>query len=814
MPHQHNDKYESYAAGSNAAWEEQILTEQLHTAWTQAKKKALERYFGSLNDQQRAAVFQIDGPVLILAGAGSGKTTVLISRVENMVRFGRAYNGSHMPAGAGEKELALLQQYAATGAGDSDEITALMAEHPLRPWNILAITFTNKAAGELKSRLENRLGAAARDVHASTFHSLCVRILRRDSEAIGYGSNFTIYDTDDSLRVIRDGLKACRIEEKMLPARAVLTAISRAKDAMTTPDEMAKQAAHDYRMEQIAKVYEYYQRTLKEANALDFDDIIVLTVRLFLARPDILEYYQNRYQYIMVDEYQDTNQTQYRLVTLLAEKHKNLCVVGDDDQSIYKFRGATIENILNFEGQFPGALVIRLEQNYRSTQNILSAANEVIANNTARKGKNLWTDAGSGDKIKIIRARDESDESRSIADSILRRVKEGGAFSDHAVLYRMNAQSNTLERAFAQHGMPYRIVGGLRFYERKEIKDMVAYLSVLENPGDNLRLMRIINEPKRGIGVATLDTVTDIALNTGESLFDIIARADEYAPLSRKSAPLLEFGTMMAQLNSFYETEGLAGLLDEILEKTGYLLYLQAQGFEGLTRIENVMELKTNIVQYAAQQAAQNEPATLAGFLEEIALYTDLDNYDQSADAVVMMTVHSAKGLEFEHVFIAGMEDGIFPGKASMMHPDEMEEERRLAYVAITRAKKSLTILSAERRLIFGQTAWGRPSRFTEEIPDELLERENRTIAATRKPDANAAKATAPNASAQSIGIAHTGNGGGTVDLKPGDKVNHKVFGDGEVLATRPMGGDMLVEIRFVAGVKKLMATFARLTKL
>ena len=792
------------------------MAKELHTEYIKVKKQALERYFGRLNESQRAAVFQIDGPVLILAGAGSGKTTVLISRVENMVQFGRAYVSQEMPAGMGEAEVARLRAYAEAGEGDKEDIAALVAQGPIRPWNILAITFTNKAAGELKNRLENRLGAAARDVHASTFHSLCVRILRRDIEAIGYGSNFTIYDTDDSLRVIRDGLKACRIEEKMLPSRSVLSAISRAKDSMTTPDEMAKQAGHDYRMEQIAKVYEYYQKTLKEANALDFDDIIVLTVRLFMARPDILAYYQNRYQYVMVDEYQDTNQTQYRLVTLLAEAHKNLCVVGDDDQSIYKFRGATIENILNFENQFPGSLVIRLEQNYRSTQNILSAANEVIANNTARKGKNLWTDSGDGDKLKLIRARDESDESRCIADSILHRVKEGAKFADHAVLYRMNAQSNTLERAFAQHGMPYRIVGGLRFYERKEIKDMVAYLSVLENPGDNLRLMRIINEPKRGIGTATLDTVADIAVNTGESLFTVITQAEEYVPLARKSGPLLEFGRMMAELSAHYENEGLAGLLDEILEKTGYMRYLEAQGFEGLTRIENVMELKSNIVQYATQQAAQNEKATLSGFLEEIALYTDLDNYDQSADAVVMMTIHSAKGLEFGHVYIAGMEEGIFPGRAAMTQPDELEEERRLAYVAITRAKQSLTILSAERRLIFGQTAWGRPSRFLEEIPQELLEKENRTVAPARKPEPATKKVFAPNASAQSIGInaGSTGNTGASMDFKKGDRVSHKVFGEGEVLLTRPMGGDMLVEIRFGGEVKKLMATFARLTKL
>ncbi|MDR2932804.1 MAG: UvrD-helicase domain-containing protein, partial [Oscillospiraceae bacterium] len=704
-----------------------------------------------------------------------------------------------------------LEQYAKGERTDSEGLGDIIADDPVRPWNILAITFTNKAAGELKKRLEERLGPVAADIHASTFHSLCVRILRRDIGAIGYGGNFTIYDTDDSLRVIKDGLKECRIEEKVLPARAVLSTISRAKDVMQTAREMAAAAGNDYRMASIAKVYDYYQNTLRAANALDFDDIIVNTVRLFLANPDILDYYQNRFKYIMVDEYQDTNQTQYKLISLLAAKHHNLCVVGDDDQSIYKFRGATIENILSFESQFEGAEVIRLEQNYRSTQNILSAANAVIANNTARKGKNLWTSAGDGDQIRLVRARDELEESRVIADAILNNVKNGGAFSDNAVLYRMNAQSNSVERALARNAIPYRIVGGLRFYERKEIKDMVAYLSVLENRGDALRLTRIINEPKRGIGASTLQAAQEIADITGETLYHVIAHADEYAPLQRKSGPLMEFAAMMDALAGHAEQGGLDTLLDELLEKTGYLRYLEAQGFEGISRIENIMELKTNILKYIQE----NEEPTLSGFLEEIALYTDLDNYDRDADAVILMTIHSAKGLEFEHVFIAGMDEGIFPGKSAMMNPGEIEEERRLAYVAITRAKRALTILSAERRMIFGQTVWSRPSRFTGEIPKDFMETNDRTI--QKKPKMPApASAVVGGRSGRSIGVAAAPQKAvGETNFRQGDMVSHKVFGEGKVLSTRPMGGDLLVEIDFDGpGVKKLMANFARLAKL
>jgi DNA helicase-2/ATP-dependent DNA helicase PcrA len=489
--------------------------------------------------------------------------------------------------------------------------------------------------------------------------------------------------------------------------------------------------------------------------------------------------------------------------------------VGDDDQSIYKFRGATIENILSFEEQFPGAAVIRLEQNYRSTQNILSAANTVLANNQGRKGKNLWTDSGDGGKVKIVRLRDETEESRLIADTILENVRAGSKFGDHAVLYRMNAQSSAVERALARNAVPYRIVGGLRFYERKEIKDVVAYLSILANPGDNLRLLRIINEPKRGIGGATMEAAQEIAAGLGISLFDVIATADEYAPLAKKAKPLQDFAAMLKQLAEAAEMIPLPELLDRLLEETGYIRMLELQGFEGVGRIENVMELKTNIMKFAQE----SEEPTLSGFLEEISLYTDLDNYDQDADAVVLMTVHSAKGLEFGNVFIVGMDEGIFPGRSAINFPEELEEERRLAYVAITRAKRTLTITGAQKRLIFGQTIWSRPSRFTTEIPAELVENEDKTLVSKEQTAAApAARRRGVTETSSSIGI---GSGSGAAKQAPtaviaaGDEVEHKVFGKGKVLTAKPMAGDTLLEIQFDrVGVKKVMANFARLVKL
>ena len=791
------------------------MDNQFNQQYNTLKRKALERYFGRMNDMQREAVFQTEGPLLILAGAGSGKTTVLINRIENLVRFGNAYHTEELPYGAGETQLKLLDSYLKDGPVEPEQLEAAIAQNPARPWNILAITFTNKAAGELRTRLEKTLGESAQEIQASTFHSLCVRILRREIETLGYERNFTIYDTDDSLRVIKDGLKVVNLDEKMFAPRMVLSVISRSKDEMLGPDDLLKQAGDDFRARGIARVYGYYQNALKSANAVDFDDLILLTVRLFQEHPQVLEHYQNRYRYIMVDEYQDTNHTQYRLVSLLAAGHHNICVVGDDDQSIYKFRGATIENILSFEEQFENAAVIRLEQNYRSTQNILSAANRVIANNSARKGKNLWTSSGDGEKVHILRLRDEIEESRLIADSILENVKAGARFSDHVLLYRMNAQSNSLEKALVKNAIPYRIFGGLRFYERKEIKDIVAYLSVINNPNDNLRLLRIINEPKRGIGGSTLAAAQEIAQGLGIGLYEVIAGAEQYPALVKKGVLLNAFTEMMRNLSEMAEEGRLDEIVDTLLEESGYLKMLMSQGSEGQGRLENIMELKTNILNYMKE----NEEPTLAGFLEEIALYTDLDNYDTDQDRVVLMTIHSAKGLEFPYVFIAGMDEGIFPGRNALAHPAEIEEERRLAYVAITRAKHRLMITSAERRMLFGQTMFGRISRFIAEIPKEFAELEDKTLI-KRDPSKDNYKPSrqrgVPTASSTSIGVGRKPKPAAKGDaVASGDKVRHKVFGEGLVVSARPIGGDTLVEIDFgPKGMKKVMANFARLTKI
>ena len=777
----------------------------------EVKRQCLLRVFNKMNPMQQRAVFQTKGPVLILAGAGSGKTTVLVNRVANLIRFGDAYHTDYVPQLSGEDED-FLRAFADGSTQDLDRLSDLIGHDRARPWNVLAITFTNKAAGELRARLEGMLGEQASDVMAATFHSACVRILRREAARLGYTSSFTIYDTDDCQRVVKEALKALNKDEKNFPPKAVLGAISRAKDGLCDPEAFAQMAGSDYRLGVIAKIYAQYQQTLRSADAMDFDDLIMQTVRLFQQEPDVLAHYRARYRYIMVDEYQDTNHAQYMLVSLLAGEHQNLCVVGDDDQSIYKFRGATIENILNFEHQFPQATVIRLEQNYRSTQKILDAANAVIAHNTQRKGKNLWTDQGEGAKIHVYRAVDEQGEGQYIAEAILENVRKGGAYRDNAVLYRMNAQSNMIERALVKSGIPYRIVGGLRFFERKEVKDVLAYLAVLQNPSDSVRLQRIINEPKRGIGAATLATAQQLAAELGVPVFDIIAEADSYAALQKKSKPLLEFASTMRQLMQTADEEPLEVLFDQVLERTGYLQALQAQGFEGQTRIENIEELRSNIVKYE-----QEEPdGDLAGFLEEVALYTDMDRTDLNDDCVILMTLHSAKGLEFPNVFIAGFEEGIFPGMMSISSPDEIEEERRLAYVGITRAKQQLTITTAAQRLLFGQTLRNRASRFVGEIPKELCDFEDATLIrahvapAFAVPPGRRAGGAAPGAHAVQRPVAAAA----PADLKIGDHVTHKVFGQGVIYNVTPMGGDLMVEVAFDrVGTKKLMANFARLQK-
>lgn len=722
----------------------------------------------NLNARQVEAVIHKDGPMLVLAGAGSGKTTVLIARVERLIESG------------------------------------------VRPWNILTITFTNKAADELKNRLVAKLGTEAADVFASTFHSMCVRILRRDGEKIGIPKSFTIYDADDSLRVVKKCLKAINLDEKQFAPRPIAGAISHAKESLEQPKELAAKAEKtgDFRQKIVARVYAEYQKELHEAGALDFDDLLCETVRLFRESPETLEYYQNRWRYIMVDEYQDTNHVQYMLVALLAQKYKNICVVGDDDQSIYKFRGATIENILSFERQFPGAKVVRLEQNYRSTQNILSAANKVIEHNLERKGKTLWTANGDGSKITVRRCVDEDSEASFVADKVLDGVSVGKKYSDFAVLYRMHAQSNSIEHAFTRAGIPYKIIGGLRFYERKEIKDLLAYMSVITNPADNLRLVRIINEPKRGIGDTTVAAAERLSDATGLSLFEIFEHADEYADLSRRSAVLMHFTETIKGLAEEAESFDAESFFDSLCEKTGYLDMLRAQGAEGEGRIENIGELKTNLMKY--EEAA--EQPELAGFLEEVALYTDLDRMEET-DSVLMMTLHSAKGLEFPSVFIVGMEEGVFPGMQAIYDMNEMEEERRLAYVGMTRAKRNLYLTAAASRMIFGQTNHNRISRFIEEIPDEYKEFFDETERRRQNVSYHFEEAPSGRIRTEKTFSAAPQKAQGTV-FGVGDRVRHKVFGGGTVLAASPMAGDTMLEIAFdTKGTKKLMANFAKLTK-
>ncbi|SDN99214.1 ATP-dependent helicase [Acetanaerobacterium elongatum] len=786
----------------------------IKTSYIQLKKRILEKEYSRMNDMQRVAVFSNQGPLLILAGAGSGKTTVIVNRIAFLIKYGNAYNSAAVPPMVNEQTIAMLQAYLDKGEGDPEEIRNILAVNPPKPWNVLAITFTNKAAGELKNRLESVLGEAALDIWAGTFHSICVRILRREIGALGYDKSFTIYDTDDSVRVIKDCLKELNLSDKQFPPKQMLGAISRLKDEMTDPALAKTQAGGDYKQQKIADVYAQYTKKLKSANALDFDDIICCTVKLFEQFPEVLKAWQNRFAYVMVDEYQDTNHAQYRLVSLISASHKRICVVGDDDQSIYRFRGATIENILSFEHQFEHAEVIRLEQNYRSTQTILNAANAVIGHNTQRKGKELWTSNGAGEQVLVYRASDEMEEAAFIADTIEENVRLGHQYSEHAILYRMNAQSAQIERHFAKAAIPYRIIGGLRFYERKEVKDIIAYLSVINNPADSVRLKRIINEPKRGIGDATVAAAEEIAASLGDTLFQVLSESENYAALSRKAQPLKEFASLIRGFIDTAAETSLEVLFDSIVEETGYMRMLQAQGDEGLTRIENLNELKSNILKYVLE----NEDATLSGFLEEVSLLTDIDNYDADADAAVMMTMHSAKGLEFPFVFVVGMEEGIFPGMQVMYDPTEVEEERRLAYVAITRAKKRLYITNAASRMLFGQTMRNRPSRFLTEIPLEYKEETGLSVRASRQtvPTYTPPAYTPRNAVASAVSVGSVSKPAQQgVAYAAGERVNHKIFGNGMIISATPMGNDTLLEIAFeTKGTKKIMANFTKLEKL
>ncbi len=790
---------------------------ELQQKFLDLRKKIMDKRFSHLNPVQRQAVYQIDGPVLILAGAGSGKTTVVVNRIANMLRYGNAYHSDQIYGQVTQDELDFLQAYLDGVHDDESAVADMISVGRVKPWNVLSITFTNKAAGELKERLEKMLGEDAAYLQASTFHSCCVRILRREIDKLGYANSFTIYDTDDSVRVIKECMKNLRLDEKSFLPKAMLNAIGRAKDQMIYPADYLANYGADYRQKTIAQIYEAYQTALKKADAVDFDDIISLTVQIFEKHPEVLEYYQDKYRYIMVDEYQDTNYAQYRFISLLASKYRNLCVVGDDDQSIYKFRGATIENILHFEDQFQDTLVIRLEQNYRSTEKILNAANHVIENNTHRKGKNLWTDKKGGEKITVYRAQDDFGEAQFITTTIMDNVMKGKKYSDHAILYRMNAQSNNLESHLLKSGIPYRMVGGLRFYERKEIKDLIAYLSVINNPSDTLRLRRIINEPKRGIGEATIAAALQISQAVDISLFEVLEHAEDFPTLARKSGALMQFAQMIRTLMQKEQDLSLDEFFQAVLEDTTYLRYLELMGDEGVTRIENVNELTTNIIKY---QESTEEPS-LSGFLEEVALFTDLDNYDTSADAVTLMTMHAAKGLEFPYVFIPGMEEGNLPGMQSMYNPEEVEEERRLAYVGITRAKEKLYLTSSATRMLFGSTVRNRPSRFIGEIPQDLVDVTDETVRVFQNADSAMVDKKAQRkmdiSSSRSIGIAQgrkraSTSASSAMTFSKGDTVSHSVFGTGVILSAKPMGNDTLLEIAFdKVGTKKIMANFAKI---
>ena len=800
------------------------MNEVLDRRFLDARQKYIAREFDALNDMQQEAVLTTEGPLLLLAGAGSGKTTVLINRIANLMRFGRGSDTSEIPLSLTEEDVLFLENFPEDASeydrwrGDS-----LCAVGAAAPWQILAITFTNKAANEMKERLAALLGPEANDIWAMTFHAACCRILRREIERMGYTRSFTIYDSSDSERVMKEIIKDMGLDDKTFPAKYVLGAISREKDNLISPQMMAERGERsgDIRVAHIARAYARYQQQLKDNNALDFDDIIYVTVKLLQEHEEVRSYYQKKFHYVLVDEYQDTNHMQYLLTSLLAGGYENICVVGDDDQSIYRFRGATIENILNFEKQYKGSRTIRLEQNYRSTQSILNAANAVISHNLGRKGKKLWTANGPGEAITVYEATDEGAEANYVAGQIIKGSK-GKNFKDYAILYRTNAQSNALEFAFKRNGIPYRVIGGTRFFDRAEVKDMLSYLCVINNRADDLRLKRIINNPPRGLGPKTIDTALRLAQAENKPLYAVVSDPYSYAPLEKPAMKLMQFVSLiegMAQLLD--EGMSLPDFYDELLARSGYVdMLLSKDTEENMTRLENVRELKSSIHSYVEN----SEDPTLAGFLEEIALYTDIQEYNDSDDAVVMMTMHSAKGLEFPHVFLVGFEDGLFPGMRAIGDKEEMEEERRLCYVAITRAKKHLTITHARQRMLYGRTAGALASRFLREIPDDCMVRKGtqkprheagyswgsvygsgdqwagyQNPPIPRKPREQYRKAEIPAKASSPM-----------LELNKGDMVLHAAFGRGLVISVVKMGGDALLEIAFDdIGTKRLMAKTA-----
>lgn len=739
--------------------------------------------YDTLNKQQKEAVLHTEGPLLILAGAGSGKTRVLTHRI--------AY---------------------------------LIEEQGVNPWNILAITFTNKAAGEMRERVDKLVGFGAESIWVSTFHSTCVRILRRHIDLLGYDNNFTIYDSDDQKTLMKDVCKLLQIDTKIFKERALLSTISHAKDELITPEEFRMRAEGDFSQKKITEVYEEYEKQLRANNALDFDDLLVKTVQLFQTQADMLEYYQERFRYIMVDEYQDTNTVQFELIRLLASKYRNLCVVGDDDQSIYKFRGANIKNILNFEHVFEDAKVIKLEQNYRSTSNILNAANAVIRNNRGRKDKTLWTDNGDGEKLEFRQFDTAYDEAEYIVGDIREHVDRGECtYNDNAILYRTNAQSRIFEEKFVTANIPYKIVGGINFYARREIKDLLSYLKTVDNGQDDLAVRRIINVPKRGIGLTSINRVQEYAVRHEVGFYEALRAVDLIPNIGRGASKLESFVALIEHFKTDAQEMSISRLMKEIIEETGYVESLEAEDSEEAeARIENIDELMSKIVAYEDTCEEMNEPPTLSGFLEEVALVADIDSLDENSDYVVLMTLHSAKGLEFPHVYLAGLEDGIFPSYMTITadDPEEVEEERRLCYVGITRAEKALTLTCARRRMIRGETQYNKMSRFLKEIPMELLstgavfekekEEPAKQAAYMQARQAFRTKAfTAPKPARQFGTPAGDGPGYGV-----GDRVRHMKFGEGTVTAIVEGGRDYEVTVDFDGpGTKKMFATFARLQK-
>ena len=781
--------------------------------YNRIKLALFDKYFGFLNPRQREAVYCTEGPLLVLAGAGSGKTTVIVNRIANIILFGSAASDENIPDNA-ESLIPLMESALETGSKEQiREILRKCAVRPAFPYRVLCITFTNKAAKEFKERLQSTLGEQARDIWAGTFHSVCVRILRRYIDRLGYENDFTIYDADDSKKLVSEILKELGIAESMISPKMAISMISKAKESQQTATDFALEAGKDQLLIKISKVYLRYQQKLKAANALDFDDIIMLTNTLFEECPDVLDRYREQFEYILVDEYQDTNPSQSRLVALLSGRKCNVCVVGDDDQSIYSFRGATVDNILGFDSEYRNARVVRLEQNYRSTGNILSAANGIIQNNRSRKGKELWTESGEGEKVHIKRLYTQNEEASFICDTIKKKVDEGAKYSDFAVLYRVNALSNSLESGFVKKKIPYKIFGGIRFYERREVKDILAYLSVIANPADSVRLRRIINVPKRSIGETTVEKIADIADGSNVSMFTVLSNAGEFNELVRVAPKLERFGAMINDLRDYAKENSVSALVSRVIEVTGYRLML-ADEEGGREREENILELVSSAALF--EETAENP--TLAEFLNEISLVSDLDSYEEGSDAVVLMTVHSAKGLEFPTVFIAGFEEGLFPSSQSFSEGDKgLEEERRLAYVAVTRAKKELYLLNTSTRMLYGRTETRQLSRFGNEIPAGVCDKS--TIKGSQGQTAAPVSAYSTrhmdsrNSYLENIHAAAVKNE--KADLIPvGSAVVHPIFGKGEVLSAEPMGGDVLYEIEFANGsIKRLMGNFAKLKK-